>query len=153
MNSTYIILLLLGSLLILGLAIYALLLWRKIWQRRRQLAEQADKTHAKLQQDLTVLAHSLIDGQAPWVEGCIRIKVVLEHYDYPLSQSDDYAVFQTVYAATADIPTHDAWKALPRTERRQHEHAFIALEQAHKPTSLAAAQQLLSQLARTPNTD
>lgn len=146
MSNAMLITLLTGGLLCLSLAAYAWHLWRKVWQHRQRLDGFQNEVSGKLAEDLKILCNSLLDGQVPWVEGCIRLKVILEHYDYALSHEEPYAIFQEVFVATEHIPTHDDWKALDKATKRQHESTFSKLEEQFGTRSLNAARQLLQQL-------
>jgi len=139
------LLLIAGLLLIVALAGYALHLWRKVWRREQQLAEMQAQQHASLAADLRVLAGSLLDEQVPLIEGAIRIKVLLDNYDSTLGQDPRCQVFQVLFAETAQVPTHDAWKALDRSERRHHEARFSALELQHKAEARRSARWLLDE--------
>lgn len=135
-----------GLVLIVALAAYALHMWRRVWKQREQLEGYKKEVSDKLAEDLKVLCGSLLDEQMPWIEGCIRLKVILEHYNFELSHDEQYAVFQEVFVATEHIPTHEAWKALDKAEKRKHEQTFAALEEQFRTRSFAAARQLLQQL-------
>ena len=139
------LLLIAGLLLIAALAGYAVYLWRKVWRREQQLAEMQAQQHAALAADLRVLAGSLLDEQVPLIEGAIRIKVLLDNYDSTLGQDPRCQVFQVLFAETAQVPTHDAWKALDRSERRHHEARFSALELQHKAEARRSARWLLDE--------
>lgn len=146
MDTTLLLILIAGALLVLILGAYALQLWRKVWKHRELLQEHERQTRGKLGEDLKILCGSLLDEQVPWVEGCIRLKVILEHYDYELSRDGRYDVFREVFVATKDIPSHDAWLALNRQERARHEETFEQLENRHREHSLSAARGLLEHL-------
>lgn len=146
MQNSLLYILCAGSLLVLALAIYALRLWRKVWQHQKALQTHEQQVNAKLKDDLRILCGSLLDEQMPWLEGCIRIKVILEHYSQALSRDPEFQVFVQVFAATEHVPTHDAWKALDKLERRKHEASFVLLEEQHRSASLSAASRLLEQL-------
>ncbi|MCQ4286968.1 DUF2489 domain-containing protein [Pseudomonas stutzeri] len=143
MTPLVIALLVSGLLLVVALAGYALHLWRRVWRREQQLADQHAQQHAALAADLRVLAGSLLDEQVPLIEGAIRIKVLLDNYDSNLSQDPRCQVFQTLFEATEQVPTHTAWKALDKTERRRHEANFSALELQHKAAARRSARWLL----------
>lgn len=140
---------LIGTLLVIALAGYALHLWRRVWRKERQQAtrqaEAQARQHAELAGDLRILAGSLLDEQLPLIEGAIRIKVLLDNYDTGLSQDPRCEVFQTLYDATAQIPTHAAWQALDKAERRRHEAHFSALELQHKAAARRSARWLLDE--------
>ncbi len=145
MTPLVIALLVSGLLLVVALAGYALHLWRRVWRREQQLADQHAQQHAALAADLRVLAGSLLDEQVPLIEGAIRIKVLLDNYDSNLSQDPRCQVFQTLFEATEQVPTHTAWKALDKTERRRHEANFSALELQHKAAARRSARWLLDE--------
>lgn len=138
-------LLIAGLLLVAVLAGYAVHLWRKVWRREQQLAELQAQQHAALAADLRVLAGSLLDEQVPLIEGAIRIKVLLDNYDFKLGQDPRCQVFQVLFEATERVPTHGAWKALDKTERRRHEASFSALELQHKAEARRSARWLLDE--------
>lgn len=128
---------------------YALHLWRKVWRSEQQQAAAQARQHAELAADLRVLASSLLAEQVSLIEGAIRIKVLLDNYDAELGQDPRCQVFQTLFEATSQVPTHAAWKALDKTERRRHEATFSALELQHKAEARRSARWLLDEgLAR-----
>ncbi|WP_417778946.1 DUF2489 domain-containing protein [Stutzerimonas xanthomarina] len=139
------LLLIAALLLVAVLAGYALHLWRKVWRREQQLADMQSQQHTALAADLRVLAGSLLDEQVPLIEGAIRIKVLLDNYDATLGQDPRCQVFQVLFEETAQVPTHDAWKALDRSERRHHEARFSALELQHKAEARRSARWLLDE--------
>lgn len=145
------LLILLATLTVVALALYAAHLWRQVWARQRRQAEARHAQRQRLHDDLRVLASCLLDGQVPLIEGAIRIKVLLDNYDSGLSLTPQTQVFQQLYQATAHVPTHADWKALSRAERRQHEERFTELTQAHDRQAREAARWLLDEgLATRP---
>ncbi len=150
MSALSIALLAAGSLLVLALAAYALYLWRRVWQQQKALAAAEQERQQRLGGDLRVLAGSLLDEQLPLIEGAIRIKVLLDNYDIQLSNHAHCQVFHKLFAETSGIPTHAAWKALPRDARRQHEKRFSELELQHKAAARKAARWLLDEGLQAP---
>lgn len=131
-----------GLLLILLLAGYAVWLWYQVWRRRQQRLLQTRERNERLAGDIRLLARGLCEGQVPPIEGAIRIKVLLDNYDGPRRANLNLTVFETLYDATAHIPTHEDWKALPAAQRRQHEQFMETLEQQHRDELQRAAQAL-----------
>lgn len=131
---------------VLGLAAYAALLWRRVWQAQQQRQQQLVEQKAQRHNDLIVLAEGFLSEQMPWAEGCIRIKVILDHYDYELGMQSEYQVLHSVFSATKNIPTHDAWRALSSAEKQSFTRLLSELELQHKQESIRAVQQLLSHL-------
>ena len=145
MTNLTLLLLISSATLIAALALYALHLWRRVWTQEKTQAEALNRQRERIGGDLHILASSLLEGQLPLIEGAIRIKVLLDNYDSSLSQDQRCEVFHLLFAATAQVPTHAEWKALERSERRQHEQHFSELELQHKAAARAAARWLLDE--------
>ncbi|WP_028239887.1 DUF2489 domain-containing protein [Stutzerimonas azotifigens] len=145
MSILAILLLVLAVAIIAALGAYALYLWRRVWHNERELARARAERQAALAEDLRILASSLLDEQLPLIEGAIRIKVLIDNYDATLGQDPRCEVFQQLYQATEHVPTHAAWTALERTERRRHEANFSALELQHKAQARRSARWLLDE--------
>jgi|SRR5690554_4993004 len=132
-----------SSVFILALAVYSVILWRRVWkseqQRRQRLAAQKQQLH----DDLVILSDSFLTEQMPWAEGCIRIKVLLDHYDAELGMQPDYQVLHSVYTATEHIPSHDAWRNLSNAEKQPYQRLLAELELQHKQASVQAVKKLL----------
>ncbi len=150
MDSLSMTLLAVAGLLIVALAAYALHLWRQVWARQKAAEATAHERQQRLGGDLRILAGSLLDEQLPLIEGAIRIKVLLDNYDLALSNHEHCRVFHLLCAETAGIPTHAAWKALPKEVRRQHEKRFSELELQHKAAARKAARWLLDEGLDSP---
>lgn len=153
MTTLTLSLLLAGLLLIAALAVYAWHLWRRVWAQQRARDEAREERQDRLGGDLNILASSLLDEQLPLIEGAIRIKVLLDNYDSALSNDSRCQVFHRIFDATADVPTHAAWKALDKTERRRFEKRFNELELQHKAAARTAARWLLDDGLRRARTN
>lgn len=145
MNNLTLLALIVSAVLIAALALYALLLWRRVWAKNKVHAEAFKTQRERIAGDLHILASSLLEGQLALIEGAIRIKVLLDNYDSSLSQNQHCEVFHQLFAATAQVPTHAEWKALDKSVRRQHELHFSKLELQHKAAARAAARWLLDE--------
>ena len=145
MNTLTLTLLLAALLLIAGLAAYAWHLWRRVWARQNAQTQAHQERQQRIGGDLNILASSLLDEQLPLIEGAIRIKVLLDNYDSALSSDSHCLVFHQLFEATADVPTHAAWKALDKAERRHFEKRFNELELQHKAAARSAARWLLDE--------
>ncbi len=145
MSPLIVALALAALLIVLVLAVVAIVLWRRVWLRQKERKAAEEERRAQLAEHLRILAGSLLDEQLPLIEGAIRIKALLEHYDPQLSQSEQCQVFQELGEATAHIPTHAAWKALSKTERRHYEVLFSRLELQHKAAARTSARWLLEE--------
>lgn len=128
-NSDWLIIL--GLVIIFALALYAVVLWRRVWHNQQLMTTQENERNSRLEGDIRILAQGLVTGQLPVIEGAIRIKVLLDNYSGPRRADLDTRVFETIYDATAHIPTHQAWKDLPKAQRRLHERQMETLETQH----------------------
>ncbi|HHX35123.1 MAG TPA: DUF2489 domain-containing protein [Gammaproteobacteria bacterium] len=135
-----------GSIFILALAVYSIILWRRVWQTEQQRKQQRAVQKKQLHDDLIILTDSFITEQMPWAEGCIRIKVILDHYDFELGMHTDYQVLHQVFNATENIPTHDAWRALSSAEKQPYQALLAELELQHKQASVQAIEHLRKHL-------
>ena len=128
-NSDWLIIL--GLVIIFALALYAVVLWRRVWHKQHLRTTQENERNSRLEGDIRILAQGLVTGQLPVIEGAIRIKVLLDNYSGPRRADLNTQVFETIYDATAHIPTHQAWKDLPKAQRRLHERQMETLETQH----------------------
>lgn len=138
---------LVGVIIIIVLAAYALILWRKVLARQAEQRALADERNKRLASDIIILANSLLQGQLPVIEGSIRIKVLLDNYYGPRRADLDVSVFERIYDATAHIPTHQGWKDLPKAERQLHEQQMEVLERDHYDEITRAASDISRGLA------
>lgn len=131
-----------GLVIIVALAAYAWFLWRRVWQAQHRRDAVASQSNELLEQDIRFLAQSMLNGQLPFIEGSIRIKVLLDNYTGPRREGLEVGVFEQIYDATAHIPTHQGWKDLGKAERELHQRTMETLERDHKEEVEHAARQL-----------
>ncbi len=115
MTTTLWILTGLAALIVLALAVYATLLWRKVFQRQRARQNAIGARNARLFESIRDISLAMQQRQCPLSEGCIRLTVLLDHLVLP-----DHPDFPRLYPAIHDMherikhmPTHDARKAFP----------------------------------------
>ena len=137
-------LIILGLVTIFALALYAVILWRRVWRNQQRLTRQQQERNARLEGDIQILAQSLLSGQLPLIEGAIRIKVLLDNYSGPRRADLNVQVFEAIYDATVHIPTHQGWTDLPKAQRRLHERQMETLETEHRSEVLQIARVLSS---------
>lgn len=142
------LLMLCAVVVVVALAVYAALLWRRVWRNRQLLELHTQERNARLEGDIRILAQSLAAGQMPLIEGVIRIKVLLDNYSGPRRADLNVQLFETIYDATAHIPTHQGWKDLSKAERSLHERQMETLEQKHSAEVQQIAKQLSTGLPR-----
>lgn len=98
-------------------------------QKRADTQKQAaEAKRADIIESIQVIASCLLDKQVEPTEACIRIKVLLDFVSPELHQQAPYSTFNLIYEKTRHMPTHSAWKALDKRERRHLEKERYALE-------------------------
>lgn len=117
--------LLVGVLVIVGLAYYAGSLLAQL-RRQREIRDTAiAKRNENLYQSIETIALAMQQEQCPLSEGALRVTVLLDHLAIPERNKDEHS-FEQEYPAIHDMyerikhmPTHEARKEYPRKEIRQ----------------------------------
>lgn len=146
---------------ILGLLI-SLVLWQFILRKHRELKalqqepsapSSASSAEGKrstqnlgLRDSLSVICTLLIDQQVEISEGCIRIRVLLDHYNSQWLELDDFAVFREVHDALSHMPTHQARKQTDKKIIQKLDQERFAIEERNAERVHKAAQALRHKL-------
>ncbi len=93
-------------------------------------------------ESIRVLARCYLDGQVGGSELCLRLAVLLDQPSLDERLREQGAVFIRVAAELAEVPTHQAWKALSRSERQAYRKQMEQLESDHRDAMRTAAEQL-----------
>lgn len=116
MTTTLWILLGLAALVILTLAVYAALLWRRVFQQQRERQDAINTRNARLFESIRDISLAMQQRQCALSEGCIRLTVLLDHLvlpDHP-DFSHRYPAIHDMHERIKHMPTHDARKSYPR---------------------------------------
>lgn len=143
MNSLSIALLILAALTIAVLVALAWRLWRKVWQQEAALASQRDAAlQAEVERikyvndSLNVIAQCVLDGQVRIAEAGIRMAVLLDQLPLSCDVKHRCAPVFELYQQTRHIPTHSAWNALEKPQRRAYEKELAQVETQHEKAVL-----------------
>lgn len=135
MTTFYII----AGLITLALASYAAVLLFKLNKQKKAIHQselaQAEKHDAQMKsiiESITSIAKAMQHEQCPVIEGCIRLKVLIDQLRLDEVLRDEFAVFYTIYDKTAHIPTHQGWKDLKTKEKMTHTKLMMELEAEHQ---------------------
>ena len=149
-----------STLLAIFLLIYSLKMWQKIKTLKEAQAliqKEQDKlaqtTHLKAVDSIKLIAQFMLEEQVELSEGCIRIKVLLDHTAPEFHEHPTYKVFYEMYLATEHMPTHEARKQADKKLIRKLDKERLELEAENKEAILAASQQLLSEKRLLENID
>ena len=131
MTTFYII----AGLITLVLSSYAAFLLFKLNKQKKAMQQlelaQAEKHDAQMKsiiESITSIAKAMQQEQCPTIEGCIRLKVLIDQLRLDEVIRDDFEVFYTIYDKTAHIPTHQGWKDLKTKEKMTHTKLMMELE-------------------------
>ncbi len=116
-----------------------LCVWRQAGERRRQEqsrqlqeAETEQKRLDYIYESLNVIAKSVLDGQCPMTEGCIRMAVLMDNLPLDCDTKHKFSALFEIYNATRHIPTHSRWKALDRKTQRRYQQEMLRLEKQYE---------------------
>ncbi|MCW8885437.1 MAG: DUF2489 domain-containing protein [Motiliproteus sp.] len=142
-------------LVVVGLGIVvalAMLIRHQLRQQREQkqaqqelledLQQQAEKQRDHLVESIRVISLAMQDEQCELAEGCIRLKVLLDHLAPYLHEHEDFSVINEMFEATKHMPILEEWKKLKIKRRFELTAEREALEQKYKLQILAAAEKL-----------
>jgi len=141
---------LMGLVMIAGLSWFILTKLREFKvlqaQRDQQEAQQADQ-RSYLIDSIKVIATTMLEDQVELSEGCIRIKVLIDHLDASLHEQESFKIFEQMYRDTEHMPTHQARKNTDKNFIHKLDQQRFALEKQHRESIHKAAEALLKTLA------
>lgn len=133
-------------LILSGVAAYY---WIKLKQvRKQQQAQIAQNQKAwldrqqELAADIRFIANSMLQEQCEITEGCMRLKVLMDHLDQDLAQKTEFQTLQFYYQQTLNMPHHEAYKALNRKEQFNQDKKRFALEDKYREQILIEAKHI-----------
>ncbi|GGW66760.1 DUF2489 domain-containing protein [Alishewanella tabrizica] len=142
MTTLWVIMLLLGAAIVIGLAFYAgKLLWLVNLQTQRQAQEQqqqqakAAEKKRYLHESIVLISRAMQEQQCEFSEGALRLWVLLDHW--PEENKPDAAIaypgLYQMYLVVKDMPTHQARKdqdkKLTRQQDKRRQQAEIDLKE------------------------
>ena len=135
-----------GAIIVLALAMIAWRLQSRVYKMEHAKKQQAaaldtlkDEHQQYLNNSVQVLAQGLVDDQLSLTEGAIRISVLLGNLTMTEQEKEDYSAFFQLAEATAHIPILNAWKALPKKEKRRFENERLEIEEKYRAFVVDAA--------------
>ncbi|MFT5718585.1 MAG: hypothetical protein ACI9T7_002792 [Oleiphilaceae bacterium] len=111
-------------------------------QRAQKEAQEAEKRNY-LKDSIRVIATTMLEDQVELSEGCIRIKVLIDHFDVSLHEQESLKIFEQMYRDTKHMPTHEARKNTDKNFIHKLDQQRFALEKKHRESIRNAAKELL----------
>lgn len=145
------LLLILGVLIIVALAGYAIYLQKQLHQRKLAREEQAHQLATDLEErrehykkSIHILAAALEADQMTLTEGAIRISMLASQLDLEETERERYQVFFQLTQATSHIPILEDWKALSTRDKLRFDREREEIEEKYREFVVEAARQLLN---------
>ena len=136
-----------GLVVIIGLSVFIYTKLRELKvlkaQQVKKEAEQAEKRRY-LVDSIKVIATTMLEDQVELSEGCIRIKVLIDHLDASLHEQESFKIFEQMYRETEHMPTHQARKNTDKNFIHKLDQQRFALEKKHNERIRKAAKELLN---------
>jgi hypothetical protein len=139
-----------------GLVIIASLSWfifTKIRElkvlKAKRVEKEAQETEKRnhLINSIKVIATTMLEDQVELSEGCIRIKVLIDHFDASLHEQASFKIFEEMYKSTEHMPTHQARKNTDKNFIHKLDQQRFALEKKHRESIRKGAEELLKVFA------
>lgn len=123
-----------GAIIIITMAAYAVYLLLALQKQKKALTNARSARTERLKESVTIIAKAMQNGDCNHSEGVIRLKMLLE----PLGRKklNAYTAMFQLYEVVMDMPTHQARRELKKNERMRldltRESAEAELEQKIK---------------------
>ncbi|MFM4965604.1 DUF2489 domain-containing protein [Aeromonas bivalvium] len=107
-----------GSLVLLGLAVYAGMLLARVRRQAEQQEQAIQARNERILDSVRVIAHAVRDGQCDYSEGAIRLTNLLNALQIKEGRAfaEEFPGLYGLYEKVKEMPTHEARKALKRNE-------------------------------------
>lgn len=117
-----------GGFIILCLLVVAIYLhWRlyrvnqQIKLRQEEAESQYQLARQKLNQSVQIICRALLDEQVECAEASLRISALMDQLSVNGTVREEFIAFDKLAQAISHIPILDAWKQLPRQQRKEFE--------------------------------
>ena len=160
MSALWLIAMIVGVVIIAGLAFYAgRLLWqvreqnRLVEQKRAEYAQKRAARNAKLSDSINLIAKAMKEGQCEYSEGCLRVWVLMSQYqfEHEITLEQTYPGVFAMYEAVKDLPTHEARKKYSKKEIFKQDSARWRKEKELEEQILKDSEKLVQEFAADPN--
>lgn len=143
MTSLQLTLLIVASLIVIGLAFYAGKLLYLLHIQNKARRHKAETRRDYLDESIYTISMAVTQQQCSLSEASIRLCVLLDHLGDGSHYPDTYPAIHELYYRIRHMPTHDAWKALPKAQRRKMEREREEYEAELETKILREAEQLM----------
>ena len=128
-----------ASFITLALITYAGYLLLKLRKLKAQQKLAAEAFAKKKQAQMSSVVESIVDiskamqqEQCPTIEGCVRLKVLIDQLRLSEEERKPFDIYYTVYDKTEHIPTHQAWTDLEKRQQMKFTRDMMLIEQEYQ---------------------
>ena len=107
---------------------------------------KAKHNKEKLRESIRILCSSMIDQQVEISEGCMRVKILLDHFDARLHHDAVFGVFNEVYDRLESMPRFEQRKAVNRKILDKLDETRFAVEADYRERVLVACRALITKM-------
>ncbi|KZZ48575.1 hypothetical protein A3758_32635, partial [Oleiphilus sp. HI0118] len=100
----------------------------------------------KLRESIRILCSSMLDEQVEISEGCMRVKILLDHLDARLHHDEVLGVFNEVYERLESMPRFEKRKAVNRKILDKLDETRFAVENDYRERVLVACNTLMAEM-------
>lgn len=139
------IIVVLGLVVVLGLAFYAGRLLGQLKQQNQRRNKALEKRNENLYESIVTIAKAMDQGQCPLSEGALRLVVLLDLRveSQQAAYAKRYPALHDMYERIKHMPTHEARKQYPKGEIRKMDSEREGYEQELEDVILKDIRQLL----------
>jgi len=166
MNTAIILALLIGAVIIIGLAFYAGQLLYKLRaqkklivktqaEQKRKLEQSRLTRNAKLADSIHLIARAMAQEQCEFSEGCLRIWVLMSQYSFAqeLDLIAQYPGIYKMYDVVKEMPTHDARKKYTKKDIFKQDTARWRAEETLKDEIKADCAKIINDFKAAPGSE
>ncbi|GAA0211507.1 hypothetical protein GCM10009123_18370 [Kangiella japonica] len=128
-----------ASAIIIILAVYAAFLLIQLRRQKKLLGLKQNDFSLNHSEQIASVVDSIVSiskamqqEQCPTIEGCIRLKVLIDQLRLDEVNRKPFEVFYTVYDKTSHIPTHEAWGKLEKRQKMAYTLEMNKIEVEHQ---------------------
>ena len=107
-------------------------------QRIEDMQAMLKKQYTHRVKSIDVITRAMADKQCELIEGCIRLKQLLDHVESDLLMREEYQVIALIFNETEHMPIKEQWKQLDKSAKRKFSKHRLALEEEHEEAIHAA---------------
>jgi len=131
-----------------GVSFYYMKLKRLRAQREKEIKHYIKKEEERIafvKDSLKTISMAFLQKQCEASEACIRLRMLIDRVDFV--GNEDFPMIFEMYEAIKHFKTHEARKALSKTDKVQEDKQRFAIEDRYMDNLKTECEQLLNKLA------